>query len=71
MPLHVTLRSELNAAIKAHPDTFAAICERAGYSISYARRVLTGEQRNPTLMFVECMATALRKNPLDLLVESE
>ena len=71
MRLCTTLRGELSAAIKAHPDTFAAICERAGYSTSYARRVIRGEQRNPTLLFVECMATALRKNPLDLLVESE
>lgn len=65
--LNTTFRANLSAAIESHPDKTWVICERAGYDVSYVRRVLSGARPNPTLLFVESMAGALGVEVLDLL----
>ena len=65
--LNAAFRANLRRAIAAHPDKRAAICQRAGYSVGYVGHVLTGHRPNPTLYFVECMATALGVSVVDLL----
>jgi transcriptional regulator with XRE-family HTH domain len=67
--LTAVFRANLGRAMQAHPDKVDAICRRAGYSSSYVRRVITGRRPNPTLSFVECMATALGASVADLLKE--
>lgn len=65
--LNAAFRANLRRAIAAHPDTRVVICKRAGYSAGYVGHVLTGVRPNPTLYFVECMATALGVSVADLL----
>lgn len=65
--LSAAFRANLRRAIEAHPHTKAAICRKAGYDRGYVRRVITGEKPNPTLLFVECMATALGVSVADML----
>lgn len=65
--LNAVFRANLGRAMQAHPDKVEAICRRAGYSSSYVRRVIAGRKPNPTLLFVECMATALDASVADLL----
>lgn len=60
-------RTRLRKFMRAHPDKYKVIAERAGYNFSHVRRVLSGERPNPTLYFVECMATALGVSPYELL----
>jgi len=65
--LSAALRENLIAAIARHPDSFRAVCDRAGYDTTYVRRILKGEKHNPTLYFVECLAEAVGEDPLKLL----
>lgn len=60
-------RENLRAAMRAHPDKALTICHRAGYDYSYVRKVLCGARPNPTLLFVESMAGALGRDPVELL----
>jgi hypothetical protein len=65
--LGVGFRNALASALDASPETFTAVCKRAGYSTCYVRRILVGAKPNPTLLFVESMAAALDLNPLDMM----
>lgn len=65
--LNDAFRANLRRAMQAHPDKVGVICRRAGYDAGYVRRVITGARANPTLLFVECMATALGVSVADLL----
>lgn len=65
--LNITFRERLAEAIANYSGSFVGLCNRAGYSTSYVRRVMDGERINPTLSFVECMAGALNIDPLKLL----
>ena len=61
-----TFRANLRQAMREHPMTQVQICRRAGYNVTYVRKVLCGRY-NPTLLFAECMATAVDKSLVDLL----
>lgn len=63
-------RHNLRAAIHAHPMRMTDICKVAGYNETYVRKVLGGKY-NPTLLFAECMATAVNKKITELLERTE
>ena len=65
--LNAAFRANLRRAMQAHPDKRMVICRKAGYSEGYVGHVLSGRRPNPTLLFVECMATALGVSVADLL----
>ena len=65
--LNAAFRANLRRAMDAHPDGVGVISKKAGYSTAYVRRVITGSRPNPTLFFVECMATALGVSVADML----
>ena len=67
MTLTKASRTNLRAAIKAHPLPTKAICFKAGYNYAHVRKVISGARANPTLQFVEAMAGALGVDPLDLM----
>jgi transcriptional regulator with XRE-family HTH domain len=62
-------RKNLAAEIEKYPGTLVALAYRSGYGVSYLRRILKDDRKNPTLLFVECMAESLGISPLSLLEE--
>lgn len=60
-------RENLRRSIASSELPLVTICDRAGYSTSYIRRILNGDKNNPTLLFVESIAAALDVNPFNLL----
>ncbi len=63
-------RHNLREAMRSHHLTHDQISRRAGYNVTYVRKVLAGRY-NPTLLFAECMAFAVDKSLIDLLTEEE
>ena len=62
-------RKNLAAEIEKYPGTLVGLAYKSGYSVSYLRRILNDDRKNPTLLFVECMAVSLGVSPLSLLQE--
>jgi hypothetical protein len=53
---HVRLREALDRRKAEVP--MKVICHQSGFSLDYIRRLARGEQSNPTLVAVECLAAA-------------
>jgi transcriptional regulator with XRE-family HTH domain len=53
----------LRAAMESSGITIQSLALESGYSTGYIDRLRNGQQENPTIMCVECLATVLHKNP--------
>lgn len=71
MTANAAFRKNLRAAMKASPMLIKDICKKAGYDISYVRKVVGTNQVNPTILFAECMAQAVGVELVDLFKEKE
>lgn len=61
--LHQAFRGRLVEAIQSDPRPIKEIARLSGYSAHHIREVRRGSKTNPTLAFVETMATTLGRSP--------
>jgi len=59
MTIQETFRANLRNTIAADGRSLTKIAKQSGFSRNYIMRLLAGAEYNPTLLFLECMATTL------------